>query len=92
MTRRSTGATLASEMRVTPQTVAPARTDLRLPLRWASGIRDRERADVDYARLRWYGEISTTYRVTSDYVLPSILRPLARLTVEGLEHVPRPGQ
>ena len=91
MTRRWTGATLASEMRDPSRPATPARTDLRLPLRWASGIRHRECADFDYARLRWYGEISTTYRLTADYVLPSILRPLARLTVEGLEHVPLAG-
>jgi hypothetical protein len=52
-------------------------------------MRYRERPVLDYSRLRWYRDMSTTYRLTADYVLPCALRPLARVTVIGLEHLPR---
>jgi hypothetical protein len=50
------------------------------PLRWIHGMRYRERPVLDYSRLRWYRDVSTTYMLTADYVLPCGLRPLARVT------------
>jgi 1-acyl-sn-glycerol-3-phosphate acyltransferase len=41
--------------------------------------------------LRWYREITTTYRVTADYLVPAGLRVFGRLTVEGLENIPLTG-
>src|SRR5215468_5634 len=61
------------------------------PLRWIYGMRHREQPVLDYSRLRWYRDVSTTYRLTADYILPYGLRPLARVTVTGLEHVPLTG-
>jgi 1-acyl-sn-glycerol-3-phosphate acyltransferase len=54
-------------------------------------MRYRERAVLDYSRLRWYRDMTTTYRLTADYIVPYALRPLARVTVTGLEHVPLTG-
>ena len=60
-------------------------------LRWIRGMRYRDRAVLDYSRLRWYRDETTAYRLTADYLLPWALRPLARVTVTGLEHVPPSG-
>jgi 1-acyl-sn-glycerol-3-phosphate acyltransferase len=54
-------------------------------------MRYRERPVLDYSRLRWYRDASTTYRLTADYILPYGLRPLARVAVTGLEHLPLTG-
>src|SRR4051812_21223557 len=62
-----------------------------LPVRWAHGMRYRKCPSLDHARLRWYREVTTTYRVTADYVVPAGLRLLARLTVQGVEHIPLSG-
>jgi 1-acyl-sn-glycerol-3-phosphate acyltransferase len=62
-----------------------------LLLRWIRSMRYRERAALDYSRLRWYRDVTTTYRLTADYIVPFGLRPLARVTVTGLEHVPLEG-
>jgi 1-acyl-sn-glycerol-3-phosphate acyltransferase len=59
--------------------------------RWIHGLRYRERHPLDYARLRWYPEVTTTYRLTAHGILPAGLRPLARVTVTGLDNVPRTG-
>ena len=61
------------------------------PLHWIHGMRYRERPVLDYSRLRWYRDVSTTYRLTVDYILPGGLHPLARVTVTGLEHLPLTG-
>jgi 1-acyl-sn-glycerol-3-phosphate acyltransferase len=61
------------------------------PLRWIRGMRYRERAVLDYSRLRWYRDVTTTYRLTMDYIVPYGLRPLAHVTVTGLEYVPLAG-
>lgn len=61
------------------------------PLRWIHGMRYRERLVLDYSRLRWYRDVTTTYRLTADCILPFGLRPLARVTVTGLEHLPLAG-
>ena len=61
------------------------------PLRWIHSMRYRERRVLDYSRLRWYRNVSTTYRLTADYIVPCGLHPLARVTVTGLEHVPLTG-
>jgi 1-acyl-sn-glycerol-3-phosphate acyltransferase len=62
-----------------------------LPLRWAHGMRYRECPSLDHSRLRWYREVTMTYRLTAGCLLPASLRLLARLTVEGLEHIPLTG-
>jgi 1-acyl-sn-glycerol-3-phosphate acyltransferase len=54
-------------------------------------MRHRERAGLDYSRLRWYRDVTTTYRLTTDYIVPYALRPLTQVTVTGLEHVPVTG-
>jgi len=61
------------------------------PLRWIYGMRHREQPVLDYSRLRWYRDVSTTYRLTADYILPYGLRPFTRVTVTGLEHLPLSG-
>ena len=61
------------------------------PHRWIRGMRYRERPVLDYARLRGYRDVSTTSRLTADYILPGGLRPLARVTVTGLEYLPLTG-
>jgi 1-acyl-sn-glycerol-3-phosphate acyltransferase len=68
--------------------VAPAE---RLPLRWAHALRHRAWAPLDYASLRWYRDVTNTYRLTADYLAPAGVRLMARLTIEGLEHIPAAG-
>ena len=62
-----------------------------LPLGWAHHLRYRQSPSVDYARLRWYRDVTSTYRLTAEYIVPVILKPLARVIVEGLEHIPTTG-
>src|SRR5215216_21074 len=62
-----------------------------LPLRWAHGMRYRECASLDHAQLRWYRDVTTTYRLTARCVLPAGLRLLADVTVDGLENIPASG-
>lgn len=63
----------------------------RLQLTWAHQMRYRQSASLDHAQLRWYRSPTTTYRLTAGYIVPFLLRPFARITVEGLEHVPPTG-
>ena len=60
-------------------------------LRWFHGMRYRERPLMDYSRLRWYPDITATYRLTAACLVPAGLLPLARLSVSGLENVPLTG-
>jgi 1-acyl-sn-glycerol-3-phosphate acyltransferase len=62
-----------------------------LPYRWAHDIRHRECPYLDHEKLRWYRDVTATYRLTADFFLPASLRFLGRLTVEGLENVPLAG-
>ena len=62
-----------------------------LPLRWAHSMRYRECPSLDHSRLRWYRDVTSTYRLTADYIVPAGVSLMARLTVEGLENVPRAG-
>ncbi len=59
--------------------------------RWMHGMRYRERAVLDHSRLRWYDEVTTTYRLTATCIVPTGLGALARISVAGLEHVPSTG-
>ncbi|MDQ6672635.1 MAG: 1-acyl-sn-glycerol-3-phosphate acyltransferase [Chloroflexota bacterium] len=61
------------------------------PLRWARQIRFRQSPVLDHARLRWYRHESTTYRVVARIVVPVFLKLFARVSVEGLHHVPLSG-
>jgi 1-acyl-sn-glycerol-3-phosphate acyltransferase len=54
-------------------------------------MRYREQAVLDYSRLRWYRDMTATYRLTANYIVPYGLRPLAKVTVVGLEYVPLTG-
>jgi 1-acyl-sn-glycerol-3-phosphate acyltransferase len=54
-------------------------------------MRYRRELSIDYSRLRWYRDATHTYRLTSGYIIPTILKPFARVTVEGMEHIPREG-
>jgi 1-acyl-sn-glycerol-3-phosphate acyltransferase len=54
-------------------------------------MRYRECPYLDYSSLRWYRDVTRTYRLTAEFLLPASLRFVARITVEGLEHVPRAG-
>src|SRR6202011_5344876 len=61
------------------------------PLRWARQIRFRQDPVLVHARLRWYRDRTTTYRLFTRLVVPTFLRLFARVTVDGLENVPRGG-
>ena len=63
----------------------------RLPLGWAHRMRRRESRFLDHSRLRWYRDDTRTYRLTAGYLVPAALRVLARVEVQGLEHVPPTG-
>jgi len=54
-------------------------------------MRYRKRPVLNYSRLRWYREMTTTYGVTAQCIVPTGLRAFARITVTGLEHVPSTG-
>jgi 1-acyl-sn-glycerol-3-phosphate acyltransferase len=61
------------------------------PLRWARQIRFRQNPVLAHARLRWYRDPTTTYRMAVRFVVPAYLRLFARVAVSGLEHVPQSG-
>jgi 1-acyl-sn-glycerol-3-phosphate acyltransferase len=63
----------------------------RLHVGWAHQMRHREGPALDRGQLRWYRDATLTYRFTAGYVIPSILKSLARVTVEGLENIPSTG-
>lgn len=63
----------------------------RLPVRWARGMRYRDRPSLVHSQLRWYDDVTTTYRLTAHHVLPAGLRLLAQVRVEGRENVPLTG-
>ena len=63
----------------------------RLQLTWAHQLRYRHSPSLDYSRLRWYRDATTTYRLTVGYIVPLLLKPFARITVDGLEHIPSTG-
>jgi 1-acyl-sn-glycerol-3-phosphate acyltransferase len=54
-------------------------------------MRHRERSVLDHSRLRWYREVTTTYRLTAHCIVPTGLSALARISVGGLENVPPTG-
>jgi 1-acyl-sn-glycerol-3-phosphate acyltransferase len=54
-------------------------------------MRYREGPPLDHSRLRWYRDVTMTYRLTAEHILPSSLRLLAHLKVEGLENMPLTG-
>ena len=58
---------------------------------WIRGMRYRRGESLDHSRLRWYGEVTATYRLTAHCVLPAGLRPFARVSVAGLDNVPLTG-
>src|SRR6185436_16077554 len=58
---------------------------------WAYRLRHRECATLDHEALRWYRDATTIYRLTAGCLVPVAARLLARLTVDGLEHIPRTG-
>lgn len=60
-------------------------------VRWIRATRYRERPVLDHARLRWYREVTITYRLTARCVVPTGLRALARVSVTGLDNVPSTG-
>ena len=63
----------------------------RLQLTWAHQLRYRQSPSLDHSHLRWYRDATRTYRLTVGYIVPLLLKPFARITVEGLEHVPSMG-
>lgn len=63
----------------------------RVELTWAHQLRHRQSPSLDHGRLRWYRDRTLTYRLSAGYIVPALLKPLARVTVEGLEHVPATG-
>src|SRR6266487_2833791 len=68
-----------------------ARIGWWLPLTWARQMRYRRSPSVDYSRMRWYRDPTIIYRLTAGYIVPIILKPLARVVVDGLEHIPTTG-
>jgi 1-acyl-sn-glycerol-3-phosphate acyltransferase len=54
-------------------------------------MRYRDCPTLNHSRLRWYRDVTTTYRLIAEYFVPASLGLLARLTVEGLENVPLTG-
>jgi 1-acyl-sn-glycerol-3-phosphate acyltransferase len=63
----------------------------RLQLNWAHQLRYRQSLSLDHERLHWYRDTTPTYRFTAGYIVPSLLKPFARVTVDGLEHIPQTG-
>jgi 1-acyl-sn-glycerol-3-phosphate acyltransferase len=61
------------------------------PLRWARQIRFRQDPVLAHARLRWYRDQTTTYRLVTRLLMPAVLRLFARLRVDGLDNVPLSG-
>src|SRR5579859_3092810 len=62
-----------------------------LPRRWARRIRFRQDPVLAHARLRWYRERTTTYRLFTRWIIPTYLKLFARVAVTGLENVPASG-
>jgi 1-acyl-sn-glycerol-3-phosphate acyltransferase len=62
-----------------------------LPVRWAHRLRHRECPSLDHASLRWYRDVTPTYRLTAGVLFPAGLQLLGRLTVDGLANVPVSG-
>jgi 1-acyl-sn-glycerol-3-phosphate acyltransferase len=60
-------------------------------MRWARQIRFRQNPVLAHARLRWYRDQTTTYRLATRIVVPVFLRLFARVTVAGLDNVPLTG-
>jgi 1-acyl-sn-glycerol-3-phosphate acyltransferase len=61
------------------------------PLRWARQIRFRQNPVLVHARLHWYRDETTTYRLVARFVVPLFLRLFARVRVDGLDNVPLTG-
>jgi 1-acyl-sn-glycerol-3-phosphate acyltransferase len=59
--------------------------------RWLHGTRYRQCSVLDHSRLRWYREVTTTYRLTARCIVPTGLSALARISVAGLENIPSAG-
>src|SRR5687767_7114972 len=62
-----------------------------LHLGWALQMRHRQSPSLDHGALRWYRDATLTYRLMAGYIVPALLKPLARVAVEGLEHIPSTG-
>src|ERR1051326_6862056 len=54
-------------------------------------MRYRERSDLDRSRLRWYREVTTTYRLTARCIVPTGLSPFTRISTASLDNVPSTG-
>jgi 1-acyl-sn-glycerol-3-phosphate acyltransferase len=54
-------------------------------------MRHRQRPVLDHSWLRWYRDETLTYRLTARCIVPTGLRPLARVSVMGLDHAPSTG-
>jgi 1-acyl-sn-glycerol-3-phosphate acyltransferase len=63
----------------------------RLQPSWAHQLRYRQSPCLDYSELRWYRETTWAYRLTTRYMVPTLLHPFASVAVEGLEHIPPTG-
>ena len=63
----------------------------RLQLTWAHQLRHRRSPCLDHRRLRWYRDPTLTYRLSAEYIVPSLLKPFARVTADGLERIPPTG-
>ena len=63
----------------------------RVELTWAHQLRHRQSPSLDHDRLRWYRDPTLIYRLAAGYIVPPLLKPFARVTTEGLEHIPATG-
>jgi 1-acyl-sn-glycerol-3-phosphate acyltransferase len=63
----------------------------RLQVNWVHQMRHRQSPSLDHGRLRWFRDATRTYRLMDGYIVPTVLRLLARVTTEELEHVPPTG-
>jgi len=54
-------------------------------------MRHRQSPSLDHGRLRWYRDATQLHQLTDGYIVPTVLRLLARVTTEGLEHVSQTG-
>jgi 1-acyl-sn-glycerol-3-phosphate acyltransferase len=63
----------------------------RLHLTWAHQVRYRRSPSLDHERLRWHRDATRTYRFTAGCIVPSLLKSLAHVAVEGLDHIPLTG-
>src|SRR5689334_18933115 len=61
------------------------------PLRWARQIRFRQDPVLAHARLRWYRDRTSTYRLFTRFIIPAYLKLFARVTVAGLDNIPSSG-